>query len=504
MGNFASTKSELRDFVLAGTPLVIVSSVERNRVERMLKELVAENRIDVFYYTDAKQVVNLSADSTSDGGKDVSGDPMPFVNETFCRRRHLTFALGDTRRLGDDNLYTRELLGSIYLAAENHNTLVVVAAEPVWPRLARFGLVTHLDFPDTNERYELVRSFADSQKGVKWDDSEIRHVATLLRGLSEAQISNLLRAALVSNQELGSEDLQSIVARKEQLFSATSSIQQVHLKPNTAVAGLESLKSWLAAKKRVFFARDEELADRDLEVPKGILLVGVPGCGKSFSARMVAQSWELPLFRFDIGSVYNKYVGESERRMQEALDYIDNVAPCVLWIDEIEKALSISDSGNDTGRRILGQFLFWLQESEARAFLIATANDISLLPPELFRKGRFSDVFFVDLPDDEERRQAISDYLRSSLHFAPEPGLMDTCVAATRDFSYADIEYAIKDLAEQVAFEQAGVFEPESLLVAFSKTIPISVRNPEMIEQIRSWGSRRARSASKREQHGQL
>lgn len=501
MGNFSETKRELHDFILASTPLVIVHSVERNRVERMLKELVAECHIDVFFYTDAKQVVNLNGDGASENGKDVSGDPTPFVNESFCRRRHLTFALGDTRRLGEDSIYTRELLGSIYLAAENRNTLVLVAAEPVWPRLARFGLVTHLDFPDMNERHELVCSFAEAHDGVRWNEEERLHVATLLRGLSEAQVNNLLRAALVSKTHLDGDDVHAIVARKEHLFSSASSIQQVNLRPNTAVAGLENLKDWLASKKNVFFARDEDLLRRDLAVPKGILLVGVPGCGKSFSARMVAQTWELPLFRFDIGSVYNKYVGESERQMQEALDFIDNVAPCVLWIDEIEKALSISDSGNDTGKRILGQFLFWLQESEARAFLIATANDISLLPPELFRKGRFSEVFFVDLPSDDERRQAIEGYLGGSLHFEAERELMDSYVEATKGFSYADIEYAVKDLAEYVVFEREGEFDPESLLAAFSRTIPISVRNPETIQQIRTWGSQRARSASKKEHH---
>ena len=208
----------------------------------------------------------------------------------------------------------------------------------------------------------------------------------------------------------------------------------MHVKHDTPVAGLENLKAWLAGKRKVFFARDEELAARGLEVPKGVLLAGVPGCGKSFSARMVAQLWELPLFRFDIGSVYNKYVGESERRMQEALEYIDNIAPCVLWIDEIEKALSISDSGNDTGRRVLGQFLFWLQESEARVFLLATANDVSLLPPELFRKGRFAEVFFLDLPNGEERRQALSNCLRICLQFTADTALMNRLVDSTRGF----------------------------------------------------------------------
>jgi SpoVK/Ycf46/Vps4 family AAA+-type ATPase len=190
----------------------------------------------------------------------------------------------------------------------------------------------------------------------------------------------------------------------------------VYVDRDLKVSGLEALKKWLDSKKTIFFASDDALQERDLTTPKGILLAGVPGCGKSLSAKMVAKEWELPLFRFDIGTVYDKWVGESEKKMKEALQFIDNVSPCVVWVDEIEKALSVSNSGNDTGNRVLGQFLFWLQESKSRVFLVATANDISLLPFELFRKGRFSEIFFIDLPNAAERKAAISQYADKSLH----------------------------------------------------------------------------------------
>ena len=258
------------------------------------------------------------------------------------------------------------------------------------------------------------------------------------------------------------------------------------------------MKDWLVSKKSIFFASDAALIERDLSTPKGILLAGVPGCGKSLSAKMVAKEWHLPLFRFDIGSVYDKWVGESEKKMKEALQFIDNVSPCVVWIDEIEKALSVSDSGNDTGKRVLGQFLFWLQESRSRVFLVATANDISLLPFELFRKGRFSEIFFIDLPNEHERQAAIEQYIARSLHVRLSDEQVNELVGATEGFSYSDIEYAIKDVAQLALTEGQAVIRHKTLLESFRNVLPISKSNPDMVEKIRKWGSERAVAASNR------
>lgn len=222
--------------------------------------------------------------------------------------------------------------------------------------------------------------------------------------------------------------------------------------------------------------------------------MGVPGCGKSFSAKMIASRWELPLFRFDIGSVYNKYVGETERRMQEALDYIDNVAPCVLWIDEIEKALAAGSNDDAVGNRVLGQFLFWLQESDAKVFLVATANNVDHLPPELFRKGRFSETFFIDLPDLREREAAISLYARLCLHADFDAQALASLAQACEGFSYSDIEQAIKDIAERHVFDGLGPVTADMLARQFARTIPISA---ERIAPIRRWGRDNARAASR-------
>lgn len=175
---------------------------------------------------------------------------------------------------------------------------------------------------------------------------------------------------------------------------------------------------------------------------------------------------------------------------------IDNVSPCVVWIDEIEKSLSVSDSGNDIGKRVLGQFLFWLQESRSRVFLVATANDVSLLPFELFRKGRFSEIFFIDLPNCSERRAAITQYVGRSLHIHLSEKDICQLIAASDGFSYSDIEYAIKEVAQSALIEGQAVITPQLLLKCFENVVPISKNNPDMVEKIRKWGSERAVAAS--------
>ena len=207
---------------------------------------------------------------------------------------------------------------------------------------------------------------------------------------------------------------------------------------------------------------------------------------------MIAREWELPLYRFDIGSVYDKWMGESERKMTEALSFIDNVSPCVLWIDEIEKVLSVSEGESGTSQRILGQFLFWLQESTSRVFLVATANDVMKLPSELFRKGRFSEVFFVDLPSDEERRTVIRQYAEQCLHRQFPDAQMEELVRLSQGFSFSEIEYAIKEAAQRLLISGDDGLTAETVRDIFRTIIPIEKRSPETVARIKQWGSERA------------
>ena len=495
MGNYKSTKDELKNQLFARIPLILIKSSERERVERMLRELAFEMKIGIYYYTDTKQVVSLNGGER----KDVDRDPMQFVQELFRKKRGSTFVIGDVRRISDENAFSREILNTLYLAMETSGTLVLVTPDYIWHRIAQFGLLIELNYPDVEEREIQIQKFVKcygSKYRIEWTKEEIHRAAMLLRGFTEVQIDNILISELVSKKELKSCDLLSLTSQKSRLYAAVPCVEAVHVRNDIQMSGLENLRQWMRERKQLFFVSDEVLDEYGLTAPKGILLSGVPGCGKSYSAKMIASEWELPLFRFDIGAIYDKWMGESERKFNDALTFIDHMAPCVVWIDEIEKALSVSDTGNDTGKRVLGQFLYWLQESKSRVFLVATANDVTSLPSELFRKGRFSEIFFIDLPNLEERKHTIVQYVDRCLHEKLTEKELERLAECSEGFSYSDIESVIKEAAQYLLLHQEERVSMELLERVFRENISFSSTNPEIVEKIRDWGRKRAVSAS--------
>lgn len=494
MSNYSKTKEKVKNYIFARSPLVIIDSSERERVERMLSGISSEMGIEIFYYTDSKQVVKYNSGISSEN-IDVENDPLGYIASVFKKKRKSTFVFGDVKKISEDTIYTREIINLLYLAKESDSTLILITSDNVFQRITQFGMISKLDFPDLEERRDQIRKYVEMYSGryhVEWNEDDILRAATLLRGFSEIQIENILSNEIVSSRGLYSQNIFKLTGQKSKLYTTAASIQQVNVDRSMCVSGLDNLKKWLNEKKQIFFASDEELEEYGLDSPKGILLAGVPGCGKSFSAKMVAKEWELPLFRFDIGSIYDKWMGESERKMKAALEFIDNVSPCILWIDEIEKALSVSDGSNDTSQRILGQFLFWLQESNSRVFLVATANNISMLPSELFRKGRFSEIFFVDLPTEEERLLAIKQYTEKCLHVKFSENQLNELVALSKGFSFSEIEYAIKEIAQLIFIYGTGYINMNIIRERFNTVVPIEKSNPEKVKEIRIWGAERA------------
>lgn len=497
MSNYKDTLTEVKNYIYARTPLIIIQSSERERIEKMLTEISMELGSDMYYYTDSKQVILLNSNSPS---VDTNSDPIAYIASLFRKKRGAIFAYGDVKKISEDTFYTRDLINVLYLAKESGSTLILITNDKVIQRITQFGMISKLDYPDDTERCDHIRKFINTYNGrftVEWDENDVFRASSLLRGFTEIQIENILSNEIISARGLFKDNIYTLAGQKSRLYSSVSSIQQVNVDRELAVAGLENLKDWLDEKGKVFFSSDLELEKFGLETPKGILLAGVPGCGKSYSAKMVASLWELPLFRFDIGSVYDKWMGESERKMKEALEFIDNVSPCVLWVDEIEKALAVSDGGSDTSKRILGQFLFWLQESKSRVFMVATANDITKLPAELFRKGRFSEIFFIDLPTPSERSLAIEQYMKRCLHITLRPEQLNDLIELSEGFSYAEIEYAIKDIAQQMLIYGAQSVNMQTIRKNFLKVVPIIKRDAEAIQKIRAWGNERAVSAHK-------
>ena len=312
-------------------------------------------------------------------------------------------------------------------------------------------------------------------------DVMLRH----LSGLPEVDIRRLIRNAFQDDGLINSDDLPRLIKQKHAILARDSVLSfEIDTARFSDVAGLTALKTWLDRRRPAFL---DEAGAKRLDVPKGIMLLGVQGCGKSLAAKAVAGAWGVPLMRLDFGALYNKFLGETERNLREALKSADAMSPCVLWIDEIEKGVATNDGTMDGGesRRILGTLLTWMAERDSRVFIVATSNDIEALPPELVRKGRLDEIFFVDLPDEEARTEIFRIHLKRRDH---DPAAFDLAklVEQTAGFSGAEIEQAVVAAMYEAGAAQAAL-NTEHLLAEIARTRPLSVVMAEKIAYLRAW-----------------
>ncbi len=490
MSNYIKITEELSACIAARTPLVILDTEERDRAQAALTDVAHEINVEIDFYTDCDQFVELRR---GERRSDAGGDPLAFMEERMKIKSGLIFALGDVRFLDGDNSFSRKTAGLVRLASERKCTVILITADHVWQGLNKLGMYLKLDLPTQAERESMLKTFVAKNKVKAFGADEITRASTMLSGYTALQLKTVMNYVVKLSGGFTFNNLCVVAMQKDKLFGKVPSITRITV-GDVHVAGLDGVKDWLEQKRKIFFAPKAELDKKHLSPPKGILLAGVPGCGKSLSARLIARSWQLPLYRFDIGALFDKYVGESEKNMRLALEYVESVSPCVLWIDEIEKELS-SGGDNDTAKRMLGSFLYWLQEYGGRVFMVATANDISLMPPELFRKGRLSEIFFVDLPTEEERKNAIELYCGLCLSLKPSDAQVRRLAENSDGFSYADIEAAVKTVAER-EFTGGCVESPETLDRAFADTVGILASRREQIDKIRRWGETSAAPAS--------
>ena len=307
---------------------------------------------------------------------------------------------------------------------------------------------------------------------------------------------NIISSLLVKGSIL-KEDLKELKFAKQKLFNEIPGLEVVPIEDNFSIAGLDNLKDWLYEKKSLMDPRMKEVLEkRGIQTPRGILLTGVPGCGKSLCSKAAAAIFNIPLYRLDLATVQGEYVGQSERQLKQALNTAEYVSPCVLWIDEIEKGLKEGSSSNVTSKMI-GQFLFWLQECKKPVFVIASANDVSILPPELIRKGRFDDIFFVDLPNEKERKELFRLYFRKYLKIEADDEYLNELVHISEGFASADIEASIRNIAYKTIANSDLRLNEGIIKNELSKVVSLSKTNPERINEIRRWGSERATPATR-------
>jgi hypothetical protein len=496
MADRAQCKETLSRYLKARLPFIAIRTGERARALAVLREVAEEIKTSFLAHTLSQGVRDLTSDVSVSEERSIVG-VLDQASQWFLSRANLTLVFTDVQDLTDDTPTARQFLDVAMLAERKGGSLVVVTSEPVWSPLQRLGMSITLDLPTEDEMHEIVRTQIDPYRGqipIAWEDEDFRRAASILAGISKIEAENVI-ATLLASGSIEKEHLRELSKAKDNIFSDVSGIERVDVDEGTvSVGGLSGLHSWLDDNREMLTM---DLRDRGMRPPRGVLLVGVPGCGKSLSAKFIAASWNLPLYRLDMGSIFGQYVGQSEARLKGAFESADHIAPCVLWIDEIEKGLAGGGTdGTGVTTRLIGQFLYWLQESPARVFVVATANDVSRLPPELMRRGRFDEIFFVDLPTDEERAEIIRIYLRRYLKADVTDETVEELADLSEGFTGADIEAAVREIGKKAVRVGDEAVDEEFFRSAFHNIVPLSRTNPETIDAIREWGRERAVPAS--------
>jgi AAA+ superfamily predicted ATPase len=400
------------------------------------------------------------------------------------------FILKDFHRELEDRSILRFLKDLLIRFSKSRSIIILTGSEfQLPPDFEHLVLPFELRFPTEAEVGQILKSVIASLKRqfplkVDLDQKALNHLLASLKGLSRNQVRQLVTQSLISEKALNQKVLQKVIENKIRLIRDGGLLEFFPVgEDEYQLGGFRELKLWLERSKMGFTEQAKAL---NLSPPKGMLLVGVPGCGKSLSARVVSQLWNLPLLKLDAGSLYNKYMGETEKNFREATKTAEAMSPCILWIDEIEKAFGSSDSGDGgVSQRLLGSFLSWMQEKKDSVFLLATANQIDKLPPELMRKGRFDEIFYVDLPTEEERQEIFQIHLQRRKQDLPSLNLKALATEAA-GFSGAEIEQAVV-AALYESLHSGSPLTMELLRREMQRTQPLSVSRAEEIGRLRSY-----------------
>lgn len=494
--NYEQTTKLMKQYLLARIPFITFNTIEKSRALGILNELSKELNLPMSIYSMSKGTIDMNSNEVLHDDRTIVG-ALDYIAGQIKVKQNATFILTDVSDLIEESFTARYLVDIVSEAEEKGCVIIAVTASHVWPQLQRLGMVINLDLPTEEELYSIIKEIIEPYKGriqLEWNDNNFKEAATILLGISKVETKNVI-LSLIAKGSIVKQDLIDLKFAKDRLFSNINGLEKIEVEDNISYGGLLGLKSWLDEKKSLFSPeKKEEMKKRGLKPPRGILIMGVPGSGKSLSAKAIASRWKLPLYLLDFATVQGRYVGQSEQQLKEALEMAEYVSPCILWIDEIEKGLAgNSDSGVTT--KMIGQFLFWLQECKKEVFVVATANDVTSLPAELLRKGRFDEIFFIDLPNSNERREIINLYLNKYLNVKVSDPLLEQLITLSEGFSGSDIETTLRDIAYKIVANNSNLTE-ELIINAFKRAIPLSKSNPDRIEIIRKWGQERAISAS--------
>ena len=496
----ARISRELSALLRGRHTLVVVRTSEDDHAARIVREASIDRGAAVVAWTAVRGVHE---------GLTEDGDAIPGTENAAAALQHLLSAPGSR----DDSMdlvalmldmgphlsdprtarALRELVHAWH--GRNRHIVLVETSGDLPASIGALATTIEMPLPDEAEIDRIVRATVrDLSRRARIEaivsDADLRVIVRNLAGLTRRQVEQIVVDASLDDGRFGISDLPLILERKRRVLSASGVLEFVETPASLDdVGGVRALKRWIALRGKAF---DERAAGFGLKPPRGVLILGVQGTGKSLSAKAIAAAWKRPLARLDPGRLYDKFVGESERNLREALKQAEAMAPVVLWIDEIEKGFASAASQSVDGglsKRMFGTLLTWMQEHRSHVFLVATANDIEALPPELLRKGRFDEIFFVDLPSAEVRRELFAIHIRRR---GRDPGSMDLdqLAAATAGYSPAEIEHAVESALHE-AFDAGAALTTEMIERAARRSPPLSVTARERVQELREWARER-------------
>lgn len=493
MSSSSDSQRDLAALLTSRVPLIVIETRDERRALELLRalahKLATKGHTPLFQWTVTDGLRRIDIDLG--GAQRHNAEPAEVLKSIRATDKAGLYVLLDFHPFINDPIHVRLLKDICQMHERTPRTLVLISHEIALPReLEHFSARFKLAFPTRIERELIVEKVASEwakahSDKVRTDRKSFELLVENLAGLSNGDTERLARKAIFDDGALLPSDLPGVMKAKYELLNRSGQLTYEYDTAEFAdLGGMSRLKEWLRHRKPAFDGSAPKL-----EAPKGVLLLGVQGCGKSVAAKAAAGIYGVPLLRLDFAAIHNKYIGESERNLRESLATADVLAPCVLWIDEIEKGVATGDGDSGTSRRLLGSFLTWLAEKKTKVFVVATANDISALPPELIRKGRFDEIFFVDLPSEAIRSEILKIHAKKR-----ELALTDADAArlahACEGFSGAEIEQAIVS-AVFAAYAHRERPSAAHILKEIQATRPLSIVMAEKIGELRDWARER-------------
>ncbi len=492
----------LQTLLLSFHPMIVIETVEEERVQTFLKDAVQDMNMPLLEWSITRGLVKSPVmesrwvDECAPAGThkptayEHTIDPVEMLERLQDMPQKAVYLLKDFAKHLSDPVVARQLRETAQLFSQTHSTLVLTGHSiTLPPEIAHDAVYFEMKLPRQDELQkvvsEVVRSLsAKNRIQVQLDPAELKRMVQALSGMTLKQARQVVAYAALEDGKLTVKDVDKIQQRKAQVIREESLLEYIPVNGSVLeLGGFAGLKRWLARAQVGFSPKAQQI---NLKPPKGILIVGIQGCGKSLAAKAIAHEWKIPLLKLDAGRLYDKYIGESEKNFRQAMKLAESMAPTVLWIDEVEKSFGGGSCDSDGGlsRRLFGSFLTWMQEKSQEVFVIATANDISQIPPELLRKGRFDEIFFVDLPDVQEREAILRIHLLQRKQ-NPQNFDLGALLDATEGFSGAEIEQAvIAALYNALYLDQP--LDTTLLITELHSTVPLSVSRKEDLATLRA------------------